>query len=419
MVLASTIELVYRPDGFIHLIQDGHDLPRGPLGLMLYLPFVLVFWLVPRKYRTGYLTVSSLLLALLTLGHGYTLTVAVLALAGLIIVRGSTTPLRRWLGILILALTYAALLICPQPYWLPPVTRPLYFYLHWAGIGYIFLKTVHVIFDLAAGKLQAPKTGDFFAYLLFAPTLRMGPIYRFDDFSHQLQSDHRQHFSVRGGLLRIFVGLLRLGIMMVMMDNFPFENLFNSPQNMSLGQMMPLLYTGPISIYLWFSGYIDISIGLGRLMGFQVPENFNYPWRSTSIAEFWRRWHITLGAWLRDYLYIPLGGNRRHVSFNYIIIFLFAAIWHGTYTSYICWGLSQGIGMSIWRYWSRYWQRQHQSGSKLYTALARTRLVNSPINTALSWLLLVHYQIITIAWFMDETHALTMVGKRCLELLTG
>ena len=205
--------------------------------------------------------------------------------------------------------------------------------------------------------------------------------------------------------------------MLVLMDKFPFENLFNNPQAMSLSHMLPLLYAAPLSIYLWFSGYIDMSIGIGRLMGFSVPENFDYPWRATSIADFWRRWHITLGAWMRDYMYIPLGGNRRHVSLNYILIFLFVALWHGTYTSYICWGLSQGVGMAIWRYWSRHWQQQRQDGSRLYTALARARLVNSPLNTALCWLLTFNYQIITIAWFMDENHELRLAARRFLELI--
>ncbi|UCD27910.1 MAG: MBOAT family protein [Planctomycetota bacterium] len=417
MILATTIQFAFRPDGLIHFMQDGYDLPRGPLGLLLYLPFVGLFWLIRPKYRTAYLILSSLLLSLITLGHGYTLAIAALAIIGLIFVREFAIPARPWPGIAILTVIYAALLYCPQPSWLPPVEKPFYFYLHWAGIGFIFLKTVHVIFDVSNGKLPAPTTGGFLAYLLFAPTLRMGPIYRYDDFSQQLQDNHLRNLKIGGGLLRIFVGLVRLGIMAVVMDKFPFDTLFANPQNMSFGQMMPLLYAAPMSIYLWISGYIDLSIGIGRLMGFRVPENFNYPWRATSIAEFWRRWHITLGAWLRDYLYIPLGGNRRHVPINYIIIFLFTAVWHGTYLGYICWGLSQGIGMTVWRYWSRYWQKQRENNTQFYRIFARARLVNSPINIGLAWLLSFHYQIVTIAWFMDENHQLRLVGQRFIELL--
>jgi len=419
LLLAAAIEFNFRADGLIHLIQDGHDLPRGPLGLMLYLPFVLIFWLVPKKHRTGYLIATSLLLSLITLGHGFTLTVAGLALTGLLIVRGFAVQARHWYGIVVLAVVYGLLIRWPQPVWLPPVEKPLYFYLHWAGIGYIFLKTVHVIFDVSKGKLPVPSAGGFLAYLLFAPTLRMGPIYRYDDFSQQLQDDHRKNLQVGPGLLRILTGLLRLGIMMVVMDKFRFENLFHRPEGMTVGEMLPLLYAAPMSIYLWISGYIDLSIGMGRLIGFRVPENFNYPWRATSIADFWRRWHMTLGAWMKDYLYIPLGGNRRHVPLNYILIFLFVAVWHGTYISYVCWGLSQGIGMAVWRFWSGYWKSQRENNTKLYTTLARIRLADSYANIALAWLLSFHYQIVCIAWFMDEEHELRLVGKRFIELVCG
>ena len=110
-----------------------------------------------------------------------------------------------------------------------------------------------------------------------------------------------------------------------------------------------ILFT--LQIYLDFSGYSDMAIGIGRMFGFRIPENFNFPYASTSISEFWRRWHITLGAWFREYLYIPLGGSRKgNVYLNLFIVFLVTGIWHGSSLVFILWGICHGLCVMMERF---------------------------------------------------------------------
>ncbi len=105
-----------------------------------------------------------------------------------------------------------------------------------------------------------------------------------------------------------------------------------------------------LQIYFDFSGYSDMAIGLGHLFGFKFPENFNYPYISRSITEFWRRWHISLSTWFKEYLYIPLGGNRRgNVYFNLFVVFLVTGLWHGASWNFVIWGLWHGMFMIIER----------------------------------------------------------------------
>src|SRR4029078_12136352 len=143
--------------------------------------------------------------------------------------------------------------------------------------------------------------------------------YRYPDFAGQLEREPRAHREVRAAILRFVTGFVRLGALGLLAQHASTQRLFNDPGSLSAWRFLASLYATPLGIYLWISAYVDFAVGMGRLMGFTVPENFNYPWISTSIANFWRRWHMTMGAWLRDYIYIPLGGNRRHVFFNYFI----------------------------------------------------------------------------------------------------
>lgn len=434
--------------GWLRLIQDGHSLLAGPLGILVYLPFALGFWFVPRQHRGFYLTATSLLAVLATLGIGYALTVIALTAIAWLVIRYLGRPGDRvWPGVVILVMVNAALILVPQPPWLPVMTtgdfpaplllfglspgsadlpagtpllaEPLYFYLHWAGIGYIFLRSLHVLIDRTSGKLANLTASDFACYLLFPATLRMGPIYRYQGFVEQLHRDQRPHRDFGAAAIRIVVGLARIGIMAAVLDRFPIAPLFDAPETLPPVELFARLYLAPLSIYLWISGYVDLAVGIGKAMGFDVPENFHYPWKATSIADFWRRWHITLGAWLRDYLYIPLGGNRRHVFLNYTLTFTFCGLWHGTYLSYILWGCSQGVGLAVWRLWSQYWKRQRDTAAPLYGRLQRLQLVNSSLSAALGWLLTFHFQILTIAWFMDEAHAGSRLGRRLLAMIIG
>jgi D-alanyl-lipoteichoic acid acyltransferase DltB (MBOAT superfamily) len=416
----AAVDWAFQPDGFLHLVlpgregQPAHDILQGPLGVLLYLALVPLYYQVGRAQRLWFLCASSVLLAILTLGIGYTLTFAALAGLGLLCIRRTTR--RPAVGIAILSVVYALLILFPQPAWLPRVEHPLYFYLHWAGLGYLFLKTVHVLVDVSRGDYPPPTAEGFLAYLFFAPTMRMGPIYRYWEFIEQATADPRETRDFGAAAIRIILGLVRLGVMIALLERFPIEPMYAAPETLSDLQFLGTLYAAPLAIYLWISGYVDIAVGVGHTLGYKVPENFNYPWKSRSLAEFWRRWHLTLGAWLREYIYIPLGGNRRHVTVNYFVTFLFCGLWHGTYLSYVLWGISQGLGLGIGRLWNLYWRDQRDRRTPMYRKLARMGLVGSRTNRVLCWLATFHYQIFTIALFMVESGDLLAWLRRFVRI---
>ncbi|MBN1491905.1 MAG: hypothetical protein JXA69_18480, partial [Phycisphaerae bacterium] len=369
------------------MVGGQDDILRGPAGALGYLLFIPLYWWNPRRWTTGFLVTTSLLWALLTLGPAYVAWLALLVGGGWLALRAATRPSVEtasrpagpWRTVLmLLAIAYTLLLLWPQPL-LPPVQQPLYFYLQWAGIGYIFLKLYHLVLDVSHGRLARPSPGTYAAYLLFAPTLRMGPIYRAGDFTEQLANRPAcfQPADLPPAFGRILLGLIRWGAVMVLRERFPAEAVFGRPETLVGWELIAGIYAWPTAIFLWISGYADIAVGLGRLMGFRVPENFNYPWVATGLRDFWRRWHMTLGAWLRDFLYIPLGGNRRHVFVNFLITFGFCGLWHGLYPSYFAWGLSQAIGLYINRRWNEYWQGHRDRQSACYRWLRRWRLIDT------------------------------------------
>jgi D-alanyl-lipoteichoic acid acyltransferase DltB (MBOAT superfamily) len=419
LLLAESLEISFGLEGWLHLMVDGRDVIRGPLGIVLYVLFAPGYWLMPASQRCTYLIGTSLLLAVATVGVAYTLNFVLLALFAWVLVRLTARPDRLRTGTILLALVGLAFLLYPQPPWLPQLVlpEPHHFYWHWAGFGYLFLRTYHVMADVSAGRLKGVTPQRFFTYLLFAPTLRMGPIYRFQEFAQQLHDGPKHYRRFGGAAVRLLTGMLRLGIMAVTLDELQIDYMFEHPETFPLYKLLLAVYLGPLCFYLWFSGYIDISIAVGRVLGFEVPDNFNYPWRSINIGEFWTRWHITLSDWLRDYLFKPLVRKRFTIFSSYLFTFAFCGMWHGVVFGYVFWGVSQGVGLAVRRYWMEYWKRQKRSSTRLYTTLHRLRLVESPLNTAAAWLLTFNYICITIFIPMDFKYTNILVFREIFNRL--
>ena len=138
--------------------------------------------------------------------------------------------------------------------------------------------------------------------------------------------------------------LLGLGKKVLLADAFgrSVSNMLSSPMDGPTAWLVVLFFS--LQLYLDFSGYSDMAIGIGRVFGFSFQDNFNFPYISTSVGEFWRRWHISLGAWFREYVYVPLGGSRRgNVYLNLFIVFFLTGIWHGSTNIYLCWGVAHGL----------------------------------------------------------------------------
>ena len=185
-------------------------------------------------------------------------------------------------------------------------------------------------------------------YIIFFPKLIAGPIVRYHDIADQV-SGHIEHETVNNklhGFVQFCMGLAKKVLIANVMGKQAnlIMNMDVAGINTSAAWIGALAYT--FYIYFDFSGYSDMAIGIARMLGFRLPENFNNPYTATSITDFWRRWHITLGAWMRNYLYIPLGGNRvskQRMYLNLGIVFIASGLWHGAAWNFIIWGAFHGL----------------------------------------------------------------------------
>lgn len=189
-------------------------------------------------------------------------------------------------------------------------------------------------------------------YITFFPQLIAGPILRYHDIAPQILSRTINSTSFAYGIRRFIIGL---GKKVILANNMGFvaDTIFGTQAHQLTTPLAWIgLITYALQIYFDFSGYSDMAIGLGKMFGFTFMENFNYPYISRSIKEFWRRWHISLSTWFRDYLYVPLGGNRKskwRTYFNLILVFFITGLWHGASWTFVIWGFIHGIFLIIER----------------------------------------------------------------------
>lgn len=233
---------------------------------------------------------------------------------------------------------------------------------HWSlplGISFITFHTLSCTIDVYRSQHPAPqKFTDLLYYVCFFPHLIAGPILRLKDHWRDIINPIKPSLkTLNCGIYLIFWGLAKK---MLIADNLaPFvEKYFDHPESISsTGIAWLALYAFAVQIYCDFSGYIDTALGIAKIFSVKLPDNFHYPYLSCSITDFWRRWHITLSAWLRDYLYIPLGGNR-HGTFmtyrNLMLTMLLGGLWHGANWTFVVWGALHGLYLSIEKYFSRF-----------------------------------------------------------------
>ena len=209
------------------------------------------------------------------------------------------------------------------------------------GISFYSFQILSYAIDVYRGQAQVQYSIiDFGCYVVLFPQLIAGPIVRYVDVERELYSRETTLEDFRLGLRRFVFGLGKKVLIANQLGQF--IELFRSSDEKSLLFYWLYALAFCLHIYFDFSGYSDMAIGLGRIFGFKFPENFNYPFLSGSIQEFWRRWHMTLGGWFRDYLYIPLGGSRVSKAKwlrNVIFVWMFTGLWHGAAWTFVFWGL--------------------------------------------------------------------------------
>lgn len=214
------------------------------------------------------------------------------------------------------------------------------------GISFYTFKNLSYIFDVYMGKIQAQKNiVTFGVYSTMFPHMAAGPIVRYADIENQLVRRPVSLAKFGIGAEYFIKGLAKKVLLADNLAAFYGEiNALGGDASMLTAWLGIILYT--LQIYLDFSGYSDMAIGLGKMLGFDFQKNFDYPYTSLSVSEFWRRWHISLGSWFRDYIYIPLGGNRvstgKHIR-NILIVWALTGIWHGASWNFVLWGLYYGL----------------------------------------------------------------------------
>ena len=227
------------------------------------------------------------------------------------------------------------------------------------GISFYTFQTLSYTIDVYRRELEPTKSFmDFLFFVSFFPQLVAGPIVRASDFIPQIyeklkltkEDFNRALFLIIGGLIKKAV------ISDYISSNF-VDRVFDAPNSYTAFENLMASYGYAIQIYCDFSGYSDIAIGLALLMGFWLPDNFRTPYQSASITEFWRRWHISLSSWLRDYLYISLGGNRKgkiRTYFNLFMTMLLGGLWHGASWKFVVWGVLHGLALVVEKFFGQF-----------------------------------------------------------------
>ncbi len=269
------------------------------------------------------------------------------------------------------------------------------------GISFFTFQALSYVVDVHRRQIEPMPLLDFAVYLSFFPQLVAGPIVRASEFGPQLAAEPDPRYVPTAEAFRlIFSGLFKKVVISAYLASAIVDDVFTLPEDYSAPEVLLATYGYAIQIYADFSGYTDIAIGVALLLGFRFPLNFDAPYRALSIREFWGRWHMTLSNWLRDYLYIPLGGNRKGTILTYRNLFLtmlLGGLWHGAAWNFVIWGAIHGGVLAIERLASTWWNRTERPAVLPPKAIAVVRWVYT-------------FHVVCLAWvfFRAETFGLAM-----------
>lgn len=239
------------------------------------------------------------------------------------------------------------------------------------GISFYTFQTLTYVIDVYRGKVTPQR--NYFKYLLYITSyfqLVAGPIVRYEYFEKALDDRKSTLDGITDGVHRFIFGLAKK----VILANSLGEIVSRYMDNGDIAALPVLgawmgMAAFTLQLYFDFSGYSDMAIGLGKIFGFEFPENFNYPYISKSVSEFWRRWHITLGSFFRDYVYIPLGGNRNNVYRNLFVVWFLTGLWHGASWNFVFWGLYNGLFIAVERFLRNGKKKEDEQSEKSTSAV--------------------------------------------------
>src|SRR2546425_1448106 len=339
----------------------------SPIFLFLFLPLILAtYFLLPRRWGNAALLVASL--AFYVWGEGLYATIVITsiafnwALGKRIGDAKDPRARRRWLALAV-AGNLAVLAIFKYANFFVANLHAALGAHSWGaiaiaiplplGISFFTFHSISYLVDIYRKNATAQRNiGSFALYILLFPQLIAGPIIRYKDIAQQIASRERRFADVAEGVRRFVIGLGKKVLIANTLGRVADQVFAIAPSELNTSVAWLGLVCYSLQIYFDFSGYSDMAIGMMRMFGFRVLENFNYPYISQSIREFWRRWHISLSNFFRDYLYIPLGGNRRGKVRGYanlVIVFLLCGLWHGANWTFILWGAWHGVFLVLER----------------------------------------------------------------------
>lgn len=265
------------------------------------------------------------------------------------------------------------------------------------GISFYTFQSLAYMIDVYRGELAPEKNlGRYAAFVSFFPHLVSGPILRPANIIPQLyEKKEWKNENFKNGLFLIGTGLIKK---VVIADSLSFlvERAYDAPIAFSGATYLLATYFFAFQIYCDFSGYTDIAIGSAKILGYNIPDNFRQPYFSASIQEFWRRWHISLSSWFRDYLYIPLGGNRKGATLTYVnlmITMLLAGLWHGAAWTFVFWGFLQGLFLGVSRLTSR-------------TRDGFRALVGAPDSFKNLWRIFITFNLVSFSWIFFRARSM-------------
>jgi alginate O-acetyltransferase complex protein AlgI len=278
------------------------------------------------------------------------------------------------------------------------------------GISFFTFETMSYTIDVWRGELPPAKRYlDYLLFVCFFPHLVAGPIVRPHQMLPQLAADPRADAAMQArGLWRIATGLAKKIVIGDFLAQAVVGRVFATPERFTALEVLLAIYGYAVQIYVDFSGYSDVAIGSAALFGYELPENFDAPYVSANLQEFWHRWHISLSSWLRDYLYKPLGGSRRGALKTYrnlMITMLLGGLWHGASWNFVVWGALHGGALTVTRIWQR-WRGREAPAEAPRSVLARVVSI------------LATFHFVCLAWvffraptFAEATLALAQLGR--------
>ncbi|NVO19144.1 MAG: MBOAT family protein [Bacteroidetes bacterium] len=344
----------------------------SPIFLFFFLPLVLsVYFLLWRKLRNYYLLLASLIffawggvsysiLLLVSITFNYLIGLGVgcspgsrkskLFLASGVIMNILLLAIFKYADFVVENINLLSGVLKFKPFGDPGIILPI-------GISFYTFHAMSYIIDVYRGVSKVQKNPFFLGlYITFFPQLIAGPILRYHDIAPQITGRKVTLEGFAYGIQRFVIGLGKKVLIANTMGTMA-DAAFGTDVSHLTGTLAWLgLITYALQIYFDFSGYSDMAIGLGKMFGFTFMENFNYPYTAQSIKEFWRKWHISLSTWFRDYLYVPLGGNRiskGRTYFNLIFVFFITGLWHGASWSFVIWGFLHGSFLILERVFSK------------------------------------------------------------------